>query len=70
MYFLCSYEQLVVNKAILPLFVALKPENNIVVEIDKSKSKEDIEKLFRVLEQWFTNIKINQTKGTDNDCMD
>jgi hypothetical protein len=48
-----KYSRLKVNASVLPLFVALRPSNQVVIDV---KEGVDVEKLLLIVTQWFENL--------------
>jgi hypothetical protein len=64
MYILFSYEQLMVDKNILPPFISLRPNRHFIVTLDKSLDKSKLKELFKVLTKWFSRLKAEESRQT------
>lgn len=64
MYILFGYEQLTVDKNILPPFISLRPDRQFIITLDNSTDKSKLKSLINVLSEWFSNLKFIEATKT------
>lgn len=54
----CSYLQILVDKNILPVYIYLKPDNQILIKLDVNKTEKEVNRLINIFKSWFSELKV------------